>query len=118
MWALDRQRLHRDIAENAPWRDSGLPIGTLPDRVQLPEYKLRRLINQHLGFRNFTAFLNDYRLPAAAAVLADPAQRRLPVLTIALDHGFGSIGPFNRAFRERYGLTPTEYRRQAQRPLA
>jgi len=33
------------------------------------------------------------------------------VLTIALEAGYGSIGPFNRAFRERFGMTPTEYRR-------
>jgi AraC-like DNA-binding protein len=34
------------------------------------------------------------------------------VLTIALEVGYGSIGPFNRAFKERFGVTPTEYRRQ------
>jgi AraC-like DNA-binding protein len=28
-----------------------------------------------------------------------------------LEAGFGSIGPFNRAFREAYGVTPTEFRR-------
>jgi len=35
----------------------------------------------------------------------------VPILTIALDAGFGSIGPFNRAFKTHTGLTPTEYRR-------
>jgi AraC-like DNA-binding protein len=35
----------------------------------------------------------------------------LPVLTIALDLGFGSIGPFNRAFKDATGMTPTEFRR-------
>ncbi len=35
----------------------------------------------------------------------------MPILTIALDAGFGSIGPFNRAFKAHTGLTPTEYRR-------
>jgi AraC-like DNA-binding protein len=54
--------------------------------------------------------MHGYRLEAAAARLADPAQARLPVLTIALDCGYGSIGPFNRAFRARYGVTPTQYR--------
>ncbi len=36
----------------------------------------------------------------------------MPVLTIALDTGFGSIGPFNRAFKAHTGMTPTEYRRE------
>jgi AraC-like DNA-binding protein len=35
------------------------------------------------------------------------------VLTIALDVGFGSIGPFNRAFKAGTGLTPTEFRQRA-----
>jgi AraC-like DNA-binding protein len=35
----------------------------------------------------------------------------VPILTIALDAGFGSIGPFNRAFKAHTGLTPSEYRR-------
>jgi AraC-like DNA-binding protein len=34
------------------------------------------------------------------------------VASIAFDLGFGSLGPFNRAFRDETGLTPTEYRRQ------
>jgi AraC-like DNA-binding protein len=43
--------------------------------------------------------------------LADPGQAEVPILTIALDAGFGSIGPFNRAFKAQTGLTPSEYRR-------
>jgi AraC-like DNA-binding protein len=35
------------------------------------------------------------------------------VLTIALDAGFSSLGPFNRAFKAETGVTPSEYRRQA-----
>ena len=42
--------------------------------------------------------------------LADPAQREVPILTIALDAGFGSLGPFNRAFRDAEGMTPSAYR--------
>jgi AraC-like DNA-binding protein len=69
------------------------------------------LINRQLGHRNFSAFVNGYRLAEAEAALSDPAQAAVPILTIALDAGFGSIGPFNRAFKAHTGLTPTEYRR-------
>jgi AraC-like DNA-binding protein len=56
--------------------------------------------------------MNSFRLDEAKTALADPQRRALPVLTIALDAGFQSIGPFNRAFKDATGLTPTEYRRQ------
>ncbi len=63
-----------------------------------------------MGYRNFTAFLNGFRLDEVRSALADPAQREVPILTIALDAGFGSLGPFNRAFRDAEGMTPSEYR--------
>jgi AraC-like DNA-binding protein len=105
-------RLEALMSGEETWRETGLTIAALATRLGIPEYRLRRLINQRLGFRNFTAFVNEYRLAAAASRLADQAQARLPVLTIALDLGWGSIGPFNRAFRARFGVPPSDYRRQ------
>jgi AraC-like DNA-binding protein len=35
------------------------------------------------------------------------------VSSIALDAGFGDISYFNRAFRRRYGATPSDVRAQA-----
>jgi len=37
----------------------------------------------------------------------------VPIITIALDAGFGSPGPFSRAFREAEGMTPSEFRARA-----
>jgi AraC-like DNA-binding protein len=71
------------------------------------------VINQQLGYRNFAAFLNEYRVGAAKEALRDPAQARRQVLQIALDLGYGSIAPFNRAFRAATGVTPTAFRRDA-----
>lgn len=91
----------------------GLTVAGLAERAGVPEYRTRQIINTRLGFRNFSDFLNGYRIEDAALRLKDPQMRRLPILTIALDVGFGSIGPFNRAFKDRLGLTPSVYRRQA-----
>ena len=92
----------------------GFGVATLVAALDVPEYRLRRLINHRLGHRNFPSFVNGYRLAEATAALTDPAQADVPVLTIALDSGFQSIGPFNRAFKAHTGLTPTEYRKQAE----
>ncbi|MEQ1888462.1 MAG: helix-turn-helix domain-containing protein [Alphaproteobacteria bacterium] len=91
--------------------EEALTITALAERLNVQEYRLRRLINQHLGYRNFNAFLNHYRIGAARAQLADITMARIPVLTIAMDLGYRSLSPFNRAFREITGVTPTEYRR-------
>jgi len=103
--------LERLMTMERAYRQDGLAIGTLAQRLGLPEYKLRRLINQALGYRNFNSFVNHYRIAEVKAALSDPRQAVVPILTIALDAGFNSLGPFNRAFKAETGLTPSEYRR-------
>jgi AraC-like DNA-binding protein len=109
---LLRRLDHLMTAERA-YRQEGLTIGLLAARLDLPEYRLRQAINEGLGYRNFNAFLNRYRIDEAKAALSDASQRDVPVLTIAMDAGFQSIGPFNRAFKADTGMTPTEFRRDA-----
>jgi AraC-like DNA-binding protein len=103
--------LMRLMAEERIYRHEGISIGTLATKLSVPEYRLRRLINQRLGYRNFNVFLNDHRIEEAKAALADPSQAEVPVITIAMDAGFQSLGPFNRAFKATTGVTPTEYRK-------
>ena len=110
-------QLARLMEQERCYREDGFGIATLAGRMAIPEYRLRRLINQQLGHRNFTAFVNGYRLAEAEAALADPGQDAVPILTIALDAGFQSIGPFNRAFKARTGLTPSEFRRARSRQI-
>jgi AraC-like DNA-binding protein len=107
-------RLRTLMEEERIYRREGFGVSALVAALDVPEYRLRRLINQRLGHRNFPSFVNGYRLAEATAALADPAQAAVPVLTIALDTGFQSIGPFNRAFKAHTGLTPTEYRKRAE----
>lgn len=103
--------LMRLIADERVYRHDNVTIGTLATRLAIPEYRLRRLINQRLGYRNFNVFLNEHRIAEAKAALADPTQAEVPVITIAMDAGFQSLGPFNRAFKADTGVTPSEYRK-------
>jgi AraC-like DNA-binding protein len=107
------QRLVEAFEEQHLYREHGLTIADLADQLEVPEHHLRRLINKGLGFRNFSAFLNSYRLRDVVAAFGDPDQAGIPILTIALDAGFQSIATFNRAFSHAYGTTPTNYRKQA-----
>jgi AraC-like DNA-binding protein len=106
------ESLQRLMTVDRAYRSEDLSIASLAARLAAPEYRLRRLINQRLGHRNFNAFVNGFRLAEALAALAEPGNRDLPILTIALTAGFQSIGPFNRAFKTATGLTPTEFRKQ------
>jgi AraC-like DNA-binding protein len=92
------------------YRTEGLTITQLAETLNTPEHRLRRLINQRMGFRNFSALVNQCRIAEACKALADADQAHLPILTIALGLGYRSLAPFNRAFKEIQGQTPSEYR--------
>ena len=96
---------------------TGLTIRQLAEEIKTPEHQLRAVINQRLGYKNFSTYLNGFRIEEACKRLTDPEQVRTQVLTIALDTGFASLAPFNRAFRAHKGMTPTEYRKAKLSPV-
>ena len=95
------------------YRTPGLSIAALAQHLDTPEHRLRALINQRLGHRNFSAFLNQHRIAEAREILADKAKVDLPVLSIAMDLGYNSLPTFNRAFRSETSQTPTDFRKAA-----
>lgn len=104
------ERLQRLLEVDEVFRQEGLTIGDLAERLGAQEYKVRQLINAQLGFRNFNVFLNRVRIAAAEKVLADPNRAHLGVAEIAYQVGYRSLGTFNRAFKDVTGRTPSEAR--------
>jgi AraC-like DNA-binding protein len=104
-------KLQTWMEEKKVYKREGLTIGQLAELMDEQEYRLRRLINGQLGFRNFNDFLNQYRVNEACEILSDPGQTKKTILEIAYDLGYQSIGPFNKAFKDLKGTTPTAYRK-------
>ncbi|MCE3289529.1 MAG: transcriptional regulator, AraC family, partial [Caulobacter sp.] len=82
-------------------------------RLDEPEHRVSRAISAGLGFANFNRLINHHRVEQAKQILASDDDRS--ILEIALDCGFGSIGPFNRAFKAETRMTPKAYRAGARR---
>lgn len=104
------ERLRQLIEVDEVFREEGLTIGNLADRLGAQEYKVRQLINAQLGFKNFNAFLNRFRVAAAEKLLADPGKAHLGVAEVAYQVGYRSLATFNRVFKDLTGRTPSEYR--------
>lgn len=109
---FDVESFDRAFKDEHLYREAGLTIAGLARKLNVPEYRLRAFIHKQLGFRNFNAMLHQYRIEDASRALADKANQSVPVLTIALTVGYQSITPFNNAFRELKGVTPSEYRKK------
>lgn len=111
--AATLRKLGRKLEADRIFLEEGLTIGKLAAHLGCGEHVLRRVINRGLGYRNFNDFLHAWRIREACEELARPELARLPVLSIAMKVGYGSVGSFNRAFKARIGMTPTDYRRSA-----
>lgn len=87
-----------------------LKVAAFSEMLGEQDYKVTQCITGPLQYRNFNHFINSYRIAHAKRALSDPRNINRPILSIAFDCGFGSIGPFNRAFKQEVGMTPREFR--------
>lgn len=103
------ERLQRLLDEEDLPAEADLRIADVAARLGEPEYRVSQCI-AGLGFPNFNRLINHHRIRRAKASLADPTCQD-SILDIAFDCGFGSLGPFNRAFRDEVGMTPRAFRK-------
>lgn len=105
------QAIWRWVVDEKLYAQPDLRVADLARRLGEPDYKVTQCVTGPLGFRNFNQMVNHVRIEEAQRRLADPAFDHLPILTLAYDCGFGSIGPFNRAFKAKTGMTPQAFRK-------
>ncbi|MFT3760418.1 AraC family transcriptional regulator [Thauera sp.] len=86
----------------------GLCPALVAARLGVSERYLRKLFEAEE--ESFAGFVTAQRLERAMAMLLDPARRNRRILDIALSLGFGDVRTFNRTFRTRFGLAPSELR--------
>ncbi len=77
-------------------------------RIGVSERYLRKLFDTEA--ETFAEFVTARRLERAMALLSNPARRHRQILDIAFSLGFGDVRTFNRAFRARFGCTPSDVR--------
>jgi AraC-like DNA-binding protein len=106
-------RLHAiktDILKNISQADLTI------DAVALRQGLSRSYIGQLLAAdgTTFTDLVLDRRLAYAHRALTDWRYAGRKISVIAFEAGFGDLSYFNRAFRRRYGATPSDVRAAAQ----
>ena len=89
--------------------DPELSLSTLSARLATNTAYLSRALNEGLGL-NFSTFINGLRAEHVADSIRDGDRRDL-ILT-ALDAGFASKASFNRAFKARFGVSPSAFRQK------
>jgi AraC-like DNA-binding protein len=88
--------------------DSDLTIGSVSRRAGLTPKQVQRLFGT-TGV-TFSEFVLEQRLLLACQMLSVANGHRAKIGTIAQDAGFGDLSYFNRSFRKRFGVAPSEWR--------
>ncbi|MHB8472595.1 MAG: AraC family transcriptional regulator [Gammaproteobacteria bacterium] len=101
--------MHRVVAYIDRHLEQPLDLNTLAEVAHFSRFHFHRLFSAWMG-ETFGDYLRRRRVEVAAMRLA--AQPRAMVLNIALSVGFGSAEAFTRAFRSRFGCSPTAWRTQ------
>ena len=83
-----------------------LSLEEMAKDLGVSKYVLSRLFSKTFH-RNFNQYLNDARLNYACHRLENTSDS---ITNICLDSGFESQRTFNRVFKERYKISPSDYR--------
>lgn len=83
-----------------------ITLGKMAADIGVSKYVLSRVFSGTFH-RNFNQYLNEARLDYACSLLENTSRA---VTDICMDSGFESQRTFNRAFRQRYRMTPRDYR--------
>jgi len=88
-----------------------LSVETVAMRQQVSPRYVQMLFEQE--GTTFSQYVIGQRLLRAHRMLTDPRFVDRSIASVAFDAGFGDLSHFNRAFRRRYGGTPSEVRVEA-----
>ena len=83
-----------------------LTVKDMAEQLNFSEYHFMRFFKKHLGV-TCIEYINNYRLDIAAKKLSTTNHS---IMEIALETGFNNISYFNKLFKEKFKLTPKEFR--------
>lgn len=97
------------FGEQEIFLDSNITLKAAAEKLSVNPRDLSQVINENEQ-KNFSEFVNHYRIEKAKALLADPRRSQDKIETIAYDCGFGNVTSFNLAFKGITQMTPSQYR--------
>lgn len=85
-----------------------ITLNALAKEVNISVYYLSHIFKQHTNLTPIE-YLNQYRLSTAANLLKSS---NTSIMDISFECGYNNVSYFNRAFKEKYNMTPNEYRKR------
>ncbi len=97
------------IKKNKMYLSQDFQRQTIVDELGIDRNKIGKLIHDYSGFPNLSAYINAFRLEYAYFLLLN-GDSKMTIDSVAQQSGFTTIRTFQRLFKEKYGMTPVEFR--------
>jgi len=107
------ETLRRAIAAMERNLEAPLPLAAIAKRASISQRQLERLFKAHTGVTAVQYYL-EVRLDRARSILM---QTELSILEVAVACGFSSREYFARAYRQRFGLPPSQDKLEGRVPF-
>lgn len=104
------ERLNAYMQQERPYLDANITIEIMAQQLGISRNYLTQILNEKLE-TNFYSFINEYRIAAFKRLVADPANQKATLISLAYDSGFNTKSTFNTAFKKIEGITPSQYRK-------
>jgi len=108
------EKLADHMKSAKPYLNPDLSLPQLAAELNISSHYLSQVINEQFNL-NFFDFVNGYRVEAFKEKIKNPEFRNYSLLGIAFECGFNSKSAFNRIFKQKTGLTPSQYKNTALR---
>ena len=92
--------------------DADLSLQSLADRLSISSHLLSQVLNEKLE-RNFSDFVNYYRVEEAKRILRSPRGAKKKIAVVAIEVGFNTMVAFYNAFKKYTGMPPARYKKNA-----
>lgn len=94
------------------YRKPDLSLSVLAGKLSISPHLLSQVLNERLN-RNFSDFVNSYRIAEAGTIFEKPGGTGKKVEMVAFEVGFNTIMAFYNAFKKYTGMTPAQYKKKA-----
>lgn len=105
------KKLEQLIQEEHIYRNPDLSRDIIAERLGISQGYLSQVVNTVTG-KNFTTYVNSYRVKSVKKMLKDPAFDQYSLLAIGMEAGFKSKSAFYTTFKKETGMTPSNFKAQ------
>lgn len=103
-----QSKILKALKKDELYLDPELSLNHLSEKIGIGKRRVSQVINERMG-KSFFDLVNTHRIEKAKQIFKESKDAKLTVLEVMYEVGFNSKSSFNTQFKNKTGLTPSEF---------